>query len=65
MISLKQALVAFGYVSSSLAVDVIVSSAGGNVTGAKGHPFGYGFLHEVRGSIEERELMLITYVPGH
>lgn len=47
MVSMKKAIVAFGCVASSLAVDLVVSSAGGNVTGSKGHPFGYGFLHEV------------------
>lgn len=50
MVSLKQSLVALGYIVSVTAVDIVVSSAGGNVTGSQGHPFGYGFLHEVRTS---------------
>ncbi|CAO2647333.1 Nn.00g082550.m01.CDS01 [Neocucurbitaria sp. VM-36] len=46
MVSLKQALVAATCATSALAVDIIVQSSGGNVTGKFGHPFGYGFLHE-------------------
>lgn len=46
-LSLKQILVAFSGAASALVVDIVVSSAGGNVTGSKGHPFGFGFLHEV------------------
>lgn len=46
MISLKQAIVVYGCIASSAAVDIVVQSHGGNVTGLKGHPFGYGFLHE-------------------
>lgn len=33
--------------TSVLAVDILVQSSGGNVTGKFGHPYGYGFLHEV------------------
>jgi len=33
--------------ASALAVDILVHESGGNVTGKFGHPFGYGFLHEV------------------
>lgn len=43
-----KALVAASYLASALAVDVVVQSSGGNVTGKFGHPYGYGFLHEVR-----------------
>lgn len=42
----KQAIVAATCVSSALAVDIIVQSTGGNITGKFGHPYGYGFLHE-------------------
>jgi hypothetical protein len=34
--------------AQALAVDIVVKSSGGNETGKFGHPFGYGFLHEVR-----------------
>ena len=47
MVFLSKALVAAACASSALAVDVIVQSQGGNVTGKFGHPYGYGFLHEV------------------
>lgn len=44
---LKKVIVAATCASSALAVNVIVRSAGGNATGKFGHPYGYGFLHEV------------------
>jgi alpha-N-arabinofuranosidase len=44
----SKALVAAVCVASALAVDIVVQSTGGNVTGKFGHPYGYGFLHEVR-----------------
>jgi alpha-N-arabinofuranosidase len=33
--------------ASTSAIDIFVSSAPGNKTGSQGHPYGYGFLHEV------------------
>ena len=33
--------------TSALAADIIVQNSGGNQTGAFGHSYGYGFLHEV------------------
>ena len=53
MVSLKRALVAATCVSSAFAVDIIVQSSGGNVTGNFGHPYGYGFLHEVNPQIHQ------------
>jgi hypothetical protein len=47
MVFLKQALAAATCITSAVAVDVLVQSSGGNVTGKFGHPYGYGFLHEV------------------
>lgn len=47
MMLLKQTIVAAACVASTVAVDVIVKSSGGNVTGKFGHPYRYGFLHEV------------------
>jgi hypothetical protein len=47
MVILGRALVAASCVASALAVDIVVQSSGGNVTGKFGHPYGYGFLHEV------------------
>ncbi|KAH8731718.1 glycoside hydrolase superfamily [Phaeosphaeriaceae sp. PMI808] len=41
-------LAAASCITSALAVDIVVQSTGGNVTGKFGHPFGYGFLHENR-----------------
>lgn len=46
MISLKQGIIAIGWIASAAAVEIVVQSQGGNVTGSQGHPFGYGFLHE-------------------
>ncbi|KAH7353128.1 alpha-N-arabinofuranosidase A precursor [Pyrenochaeta sp. MPI-SDFR-AT-0127] len=46
MVSFKNALVAATCAASAAAVDIIVQSSGGNVTGKFGHPYGYGFLHE-------------------
>jgi hypothetical protein len=34
-------------ISCAVAVDIVVQASGGNVTGKFGHPYGYGFLHEV------------------
>jgi alpha-N-arabinofuranosidase len=48
MMILGRALVAASCVASALAVDIVVQSTGGNVTGKFGIPYGYGFLHEVR-----------------
>lgn len=48
MVKITQALAALGFVASTTAVDIIVQSSGGNLTGKFGHPYGYGFLHEVR-----------------
>ena len=47
MVFLGKALAAASCVSSALGLDIIVKSAGGNVTGKFDHPYGYGFLHEV------------------
>lgn len=44
---MKQALVAAACIASCTAVDIRVASSGGNLTGKFGHPYGYGFLHEV------------------
>ncbi|TKX26165.1 alpha-L-arabinofuranosidase C-terminal domain-containing protein 1 [Elsinoe australis] len=46
MVKITQALAALGFVASTTAVDIIVQSSGGNLTGKFGHPYGYGFLHE-------------------
>ncbi|KAF2022959.1 glycoside hydrolase [Setomelanomma holmii] len=46
MTILGRALVAASCIVSTLAVDLVVQSSGGNLTGKYGHPFGYGFLHE-------------------
>ncbi|KAK5684519.1 hypothetical protein LTS10_004389 [Elasticomyces elasticus] len=46
MVSLKVAAIAAACAASVAAVDISVSSLGGNVTGKFGHPYGYGFLHE-------------------
>ena len=48
MVVLKQAFAAAALAAQAVAVDIIVKSSGGNETGKFGHPFGYGFLHEVR-----------------
>lgn len=50
MTFLSKALLAATCLTSALAVDVVVQSSGGNVTGKFGHPYGYGFLHEVGNS---------------
>lgn len=42
-----KAFLAATAVASVGAVDIIVQSNGGNQTGKFGHPYGYGFLHEV------------------
>jgi alpha-N-arabinofuranosidase len=42
-----KAFLAATAVASVGAVDIVVQSNGGNVTGKFGHPYGYGFLHEV------------------
>ncbi|OAL46954.1 glycoside hydrolase, partial [Pyrenochaeta sp. DS3sAY3a] len=42
----SRAIVAATCISSTIAVDIIVQSSGGNLTGKFGHPYGYGFLHE-------------------
>jgi alpha-N-arabinofuranosidase len=47
MTFLVRALAAASCIASVVAVDVVVQSSGGNVTGKFGHPYGYGFLHEV------------------
>jgi alpha-L-arabinofuranosidase len=60
MVLIRQAVVAAACIASAVAVDVIVQSSGGNVTGKFGHPYGYGFLHEVRVRIFGN---LITSVP--
>ncbi|PVI00291.1 glycoside hydrolase family 51 protein, partial [Periconia macrospinosa] len=39
-------LFAASCLTSALAVDIVVKSSGGNVTGKFGHSYGYGFLHE-------------------
>jgi alpha-N-arabinofuranosidase len=47
MTFLVRALAAASCIASAVAVDIVVQSSGGNVTGKFGHPYGYGFLHEV------------------
>lgn len=42
----SRAIVAATCISSTIAIDIIVQSSGGNLTGKFGHPYGYGFLHE-------------------
>lgn len=44
---LRKAFVATTCISAGFAVDVSVQNSGGNATGKFGHPYGYGFLHEV------------------
>jgi hypothetical protein len=45
----KQAFLAAVCIASTAtaAFDIVVQSSGGNATDKFGHPFGYGFLHEV------------------
>jgi len=45
MVFLK-GIAAAAYATSALAADIIVQNSGGNQTGAFGHSYGYGFLHE-------------------
>jgi alpha-N-arabinofuranosidase len=47
MVLFRQVFAAATCIASTVAVDIIVKSSGGNVTGKFGHPYGYGFLHEV------------------
>ena len=47
MVGLTHAFAAAALAAQAVAVDVIVKASGGNETGKFGHPFGYGFLHEV------------------
>lgn len=44
---LAKAFLAAAAVASVGAFDISVQSSGGNQTGKHGHPYGYGFLHEV------------------
>ncbi|KAF2020350.1 glycoside hydrolase family 51 protein [Aaosphaeria arxii CBS 175.79] len=46
MISLNHIIVAVCSVVPAFAIEILVQSTGGNVTGKFGHPYGYGFLHE-------------------
>jgi hypothetical protein len=48
MVVFRYVFAAAACAAQVLGVDIIVKSAGGNETGKFGHPFGYGFLHEVR-----------------
>lgn len=50
MVVLSHAIAAAAVVVAQVAaVDIVVKATGGNETGKFGHPFGYGFLHEVSG----------------
>jgi hypothetical protein len=57
MTFLVRALAAASCIASAVAVDVVVQSSGGNVTGKFGHPYGYGFLHEVCFEIDSQVLV--------
>jgi hypothetical protein len=47
----KKAFLAAVCIASTAAYDIVVQSTGGNVTGKFGHPYGYGFLHEVNSQL--------------
>lgn len=53
MVVLRYAFAAAACAAQVFAVDIVVKSSGGNETGKFGHPFGYGFLHEVISSCEQ------------
>lgn len=48
MVNFQRVFVVATCIASTVAIDIVVKSSGGNVTGKYGHPYGYGFLHEVK-----------------
>lgn len=58
MFTFKGFLVA-ACIASTSAVHIEVALSGGNVTGKFGHPYGYGFLHEVSRAVYLPELMIL------
>lgn len=62
---LLKGFVAAACATTALAADIVVHSSGGNQTGKHGHPYGYGFLHEVFLLASQLAQPILTDAPGH